>query len=93
MAEETIKSKLPHNLILEERSRLSLTGVTDVESFDETEIAAYTDCGELTIIGTQLHIGKLNIEDGQLNVEGNITSLSYVDRAPKSNSIFGKMFR
>lgn len=93
MAEETIKNKLSHSLILEERSRLSLTGVTDVESFDETAIAAYTDYGELTINGTQLHIGKLNVEDGQLCVEGNITSLTYVDRAPKSTSFFGKMFR
>ncbi|MGN0468316.1 MAG: YabP/YqfC family sporulation protein, partial [Acutalibacteraceae bacterium] len=62
-------------------------------SFDETTIIAYTDYGELTINGTSLHICKLNIEDGELSVEGNIVSMTYIDHQPKNQSFFGKIFR
>lgn len=93
MTDESNKIIAPHNLFLEDRKKLSLTGVTDVDSFDEATIIAYTDYGELTISGTNLHIGKLNIEAGELSVDGNIVSMTYIDQAPKSTGFFGKMFR
>ncbi len=91
--DEANKIIAPHNLFLEDRKKLSLTGVTDVDSFDESTIIAYTDYGELTISGTNLHIAKLNIEAGELSVDGNIVSMTYIDQAPKSTGFFGKMFR
>lgn len=91
--DESKKIIAPHNIFLEDRKKLSLTGVTDVDSFDETAVIAYTDYGELTIRGTDLHIGKLNIEAGELTVDGTIVSLTYIDQAPKSTGFFGKMFR
>lgn len=91
--QEEINSFQPHNLILEDRKKLKISGVTDVDSFDENTIIAYTQEGELTIGGTKLHINKLNTEDGELTVEGNIVSLIYVDQTPKSTGFFGKMFR
>lgn len=83
----------PHSIVLEDRKKLSVTGVTDVDSFDETAITAYTDYGELTISGTSLHIDRLSIEEGELCVEGNISSLVYTDSSPKNVGFFGKMFR
>lgn len=93
MTEESKKIISSHNLVLEDRKKLSLTGVTDVDSFDETAIIAYTDYGELTISGTSLHICKLNIDEGELSVEGNISAMQYIDQQPKSQGFFGKMFR
>lgn len=93
MTDETDNVLTSHNLILENRKKLSLTGVTDVDSFDETAIVAYTDCGELTISGSELHICVLNIEQGELSVEGNVSSLTYLNQQPKSTGFFGKMFR
>ncbi len=93
MAENKDKIILPHNLILKDRSTLTVTGVTDVDSFDEMTIVAYTDIGELTIKGEELKINKLSTESGELLVEGNISSLTYLDQAPKSTSFFSKVFR
>ncbi len=85
--------KLPQNIVLKDREQLRVTGVTDVDSFDETVIVAYTDYGELTITGTGLHISSLDIEKGELSVDGKINSLSYLDQAPKSQGFFSKVFR
>lgn len=93
MTDDTNKIISPHSLVLEDRKKLSVTGVTDVDSFDETAITAYTDYGELTISGSALHISRLSIDEGELCVEGNISALMYTDSAPKSSGFFGKMFR
>ena len=54
MADNKDRLILPHSLVLKDRANLTVTGVTDVDSFDETAIVAYTDIGELTIRGTEL---------------------------------------
>ena len=84
---------LPHSLIMKDRKEISLTGVTDVDSFDECSIVAYTDYGELTINGSSLHINALNTDSGELTVDGEISSLVYLDNRPKSESFFKKVFR
>lgn len=84
---------LPHNCILEDRKTLSVSGVNDVDSFDEQTIVAITDLGELTIRGEKLHITRLSLEIGELQIEGNISALSYADIAPKNSSFWGKVFR
>ncbi|MGN1442483.1 MAG: sporulation protein YabP [Acutalibacteraceae bacterium] len=93
MTDTAGRSISSHSLILENRNKLSLTGVTDVDSFDETAIVAYTDYGELTVSGTDLHICVLNIEQGELTVEGNISGLNYLNQQPKSSGFFSRMFR
>lgn len=93
MTDASGKIKAPHNIILEDRKNLSVTGVTDVDSFDETAIVAYTDYGELTISGSQLHISRLNIDEGQLFVEGDISAMVYVEKTSKNESFFSKVFR
>lgn len=93
MTDETGKIKAPHSLVLEDRKKLTLSGVTDVDSFDETMITAYTDYGELTISGSSLHICKLSIDDGELCVEGLISAMTYIERQPKAQGLFGKIFK
>ena len=84
---------LEHNLILKDRKEISITGVTDVDSFDENSVVAYTNFGELTISGNNLHIGALDTEKGELSIDGEITSLCYLDNRPKSEGFFRKVFR
>lgn len=93
MTENKDKIILPHSVLLKDRQELHLSGVTDVDSFDETGITAYTDLGELAVGGENLHITKLSLETGELLVEGKIISLVYRDEMPKATSFFGKVFR
>lgn len=83
---------MPHQLLLEDRERLTVSGVSDVDSFDETTIVVYTDMGELTIKGDNLHISRLNVETGDLKVEGTIQALTYAEPAVKGG-FFGRLFK
>lgn len=93
MAEERKIQAMPHNLVLEDRKLLTVSGVSDVDSFDEETVVVFTDLGELTIRGSNLHINRLSVEVGELSVEGNISALIYSDEAPKSGGFFSRVFR
>ena len=69
--------KVDHHLILEDRERLSVSGVEDVESFDETMVVMLTSQGVLVVRGEGLHIEKLSLDGGDLKVEGMVESLTY----------------
>lgn len=84
---------VPHLLNLSERRVLSVSGVQDVDSFDETTVVIYTEQGELTVKGTGLHINRLNIETGDLTLEGHVESLVYAEVHTRSGGFFGKLFR
>lgn len=86
--------KKVHNIILEDRKSLSISGISDVDSFDEQTVMLFTELGELTVRGSDLHINKFNVDSGDINIEGNISSLSYQDEAPRgSGGFMGKLFR
>ena len=87
------KIKVPHTLILNDRKSLSVTGVSDVDSFDDQVIVVYTDYGELTVKGEKLHISNLNLESGELTFDGCISSMVYTENKTKSSGIFSKLFR
>jgi len=93
MVQEEKRIKLPHNLILEDRKKLTVTGVSDIDNFDEQTVVAVTDMGELTVRGMDLHINKLNIDAGELLVEGDIFSIGYSDYEQKPGGFFSKVFR
>lgn len=93
IADEKSLHKLPHNIIMEDRKKLSVSGVTDIDSFDEQTIIAITDLGELTIRGWNLHITRLNLEQSELMVDGDISSLTYTDVRPKAQGFFSKVLR
>lgn len=84
---------MPHNIIMEDRRLLTISGVSDVDSFDEQTVIVFTDIGELTVHGSNLHINRLSVEIGELMVEGTISSLTYTDNQPKSSGFFSKVFR
>ena len=67
----------PHHIILEEREGLTVSGVEEVESFDENTIVMDTVRGTLVVRGEGLHIEKLSLDGGDLKVEGTVDSLVY----------------
>ena len=68
---------LPHKLQLNERKKLTMTGGTEVVSFDETAVVLQTSLGLLIVQGQQLQLKNLSLEGGQVAVEGDINALSY----------------
>ncbi len=80
-----------HGISLEDRTRLNVTGVEDVESFDESLIVMNTSSGDLIVRGSGLHIGRISLDTGQLSVEGSISELSYEDKAP-AGGFWQKLF-
>jgi len=82
------------NLILENREKLSISGVIDVESFNDEYVIANTELGTLIVRGEGLHISKLNLDSSELNIEGEIYSCEYSDsEGSKSKGFFSMMFR
>lgn len=69
--------QLPHKLTLNERSSLTMTGVAEVISFDETAVILRTSLGTLTVQGQELQLKNLSLDGGQVAVEGKIASLVY----------------
>lgn len=67
----------PHQLTLEGRTRAKLSGVMAVSCFNEQEIVLETSEGEVALLGEGLHIGQLNLEEGQLDVTGEIAGIEY----------------
>ena len=76
-------SGMQHRLELDGRERLMVSGVEEVERFDEEEIVMSTTAGTLVVGGAGLHIGKLNLDGGELLVDGSIHTLLYEDTAPR----------
>lgn len=94
MDEKRINS-VRHQLILAERERLTLDGVTHVESFDDREIVLDTELGGLIIQGEELHIKELNLEKGNLLVRGYIQSVEYLGDSlgKRGKGFLAKLFR
>lgn len=89
------KAKLPakpHNVILEDRARLSISGVEDVDSFDERQIIMRTTKGNLILRGNDLHIDKLDLDSGELSVTGLLTELGYEETAA-GGSLWSRLFK
>lgn len=95
MEEKKVIRTRTQNLFVENREKLTISGVTDVISFDETTITLNTELGGLVLKGTGLHINKLNVEDGNLSIEGYITSCTYTDKSDnkKTGSFFSNIFK
>ena len=83
----------PHTMTVEQRTRVTLTGVSDVESFDESAVVINTAQGVLIVRGSGLHVGKLSLETGDMTVDGSIDSVEYEDSARPQGGFFTRMFR
>ncbi len=69
----------PHHVVIEERKSLTVSGVEDVERFDENTIVLSTSKGTMVVTGEDLHIEKLSLDGGDLKVEGEVDSVTYED--------------
>lgn len=84
----------PHTLTMEGRQHVQITGVTDVDSFNEEMIVLLTSAGAMTLVGTELHISQLNLENGMLTIGGTVTALEYDDHSRGSRgNVLSRLFR
>lgn len=84
--------ELDHNIIIEGRNKISITGVTSTTDFDETNISVVTSKGILIIKGDGLHVEKLDLQNHELEVTGLIYNLEYIDQKPSGN-LLQRIFR
>jgi sporulation protein YabP len=83
---------IQHRLELVGREQLTISGVEDVDRFDENGIVMSTAAGTLTITGEGLHIGKLSLDGGELHVDGRIDSVTYEDEGQGRGGFFSRFF-
>lgn len=94
--EELINNRMQHKLILNNRNSLSITGVTEVLSFDVKEILLETTEGMLMIRGSEMHVTKLTVEKGEVAIEGRIDSFTYsesVSRRQENQNFLSRLFQ
>ena len=82
---------VPQNIIIENRSKMSISGVSDVENFDENSVTLCTNRGVLAVKGKGLHVERLNLETGELAVEGEIDGIEY-SQALETGGFWSRLF-
>ena len=85
-------SKLPHELRLSERNHLTMTGVTEVVSFDDSAVILKTGLGTLVVQGKDLQLKTLSLDGGQVAVDGQVSALVYEENRP-SGGLLRRLFR
>ena len=85
------EDQFPHKLTLNERKHLTMTGVTEVVSFDETAVILQTGLGLLRVQGQDLKLKTLSLEGGQVAVEGSISTLVYEE--PRESGLWQRLWR
>ena len=90
-----ISSNVMQNIILENREKLTLTGVLDVLSFDDQVVILETELGLLNIKGENLKITKLSLDTADVIIEGEIMNIGYSEKSldKKNGSLIGKLFK
>ncbi len=94
MEDRTVQKN--HKLVVNNRKTSLVTGVLDVLSFDLNEILLETEQGMMMVKGTDLHVNRLNLEKGEVDMSGNIDSISYSDAhagVKQGENLFSKLFR
>ena len=88
---ERSRPAMPHQIVLEDREQLTISGVEEVASFDETSILLSTVHGGLEVQGEDLHIEKLSLDGGDLKVEGLINALIYEPRGRERGGLLSRL--
>lgn len=89
------KQMRTHKIMLTNRRTCTISGVVDVLSFDMNEVLLETDQGMLMIKGRELHVSRLSLDKGEVDVDGNVDSLTYSDMLSgkeKTTTLFSKLF-
>lgn len=92
---KSINTGVIQNLILENRGKLSISGVNDVLSFDDQVVMVETELGLLTVKGENIRINKLSIDTSEVIIEGHISYLAYSDKELDKNkgNLISKIFK
>jgi len=87
-------ARTPHTVSLDNRENLLLTGIIEVLGFDERNLMLETTQGVLAIDGEGLHIAKLNVDSGDMQVDGRVIGFYYIDKTEKTKrKLFGRETR
>ena len=89
-------NRKPHKLLLTNRRTCNISGVNDVLSFDVNEILLETEPGMLMIKGSELHVSRLSLDKGEVDVDGRIDSFTYSENAgygAKGESLLARLFK
>jgi sporulation protein YabP len=92
MTQKDVTQSKKHALSLTARERASITGVMQVDSFDERCVTLKTDCGEMIVEGEELHVGVLDIARGEIEITGRICAVCYSDAAPAKRGFRARLF-
>lgn len=84
--------RVNHNIIVEDRKKMTLTGVKDVLSFDEETVVLDTSLGRLTVKGSGLHIVNFDTKSGDLSAEGRLYALVYTSEE-RNGGFFSRVFK
>ncbi len=85
------EDQIPHKLTLNDRKHLTMTGVSEVVSFEESAVVLQTALGLLTVLGQGLKLKTLSLEGGQMEVDGHISGLQYEE--PRAGSLWQRLWR
>ncbi len=93
---KTINTNIIQNIILENREKLTISGVNDVLSFDDQVVVLETELGLLTVKGENIRVNKLSIDTSEVILEGEISYIAYSDKnqeKAKNTSLISKIFK
>ena len=82
-----------HSVLIRDRKFLELTGISEVENFNETAIDLISNCGAVAIEGENLRIESFSVESGKIVIEGTVTGVFYYEKQVKSSSGRGGFFQ
>ncbi len=82
-----------NNIVIENRGRISVSGVTEVECFNEQQVVMGTTLGKLTVHGDDMHMEKLSVDSGDVLIIGSIDSVEYEDVQEERGGFFSRLFR
>ena len=86
--------KKNHGFSVSMRKEMKISGVRDVESFDEQSVTLHTEGGTMTVEGSELRIGVLDTESGIVTMSGRVDAVFYTDDRPEEKrGLFGRLFR
>ena len=89
----TVRTDMPNNIIMENRTKISISGVENAESYNESEVVLHTSKGVLIIRGEGTSLSKLNLDSGEITVNGRVCVLEYVEPRKSGTSFLGKIFK
>ncbi len=85
--------RIPHSIIMEDRKRLHISGVQDVDCFDEETVILYTNMGRMVVRGQDLHVNTFNVDTGEFSMEGDFSSFAYEEEEKGRFGFFSKLLR